>query len=280
MNRIAVALVAFALAVPIIAQTDPPAKQDPQPQPAAVSKQKDPTADPGVRKLSRRERKDRIKNLSDKYQQFLEDVEPIIMPQEEDTFLILETDAQRDAWIVEFWRRRDKAAGTTNNSFRDVYYARIEEARDKYKHLSNDRAHMFLLQGPPNEIVVPNCGTMLVPIEIWKYFYIPSFGHDVRFLFYVPRRQNDYRLWAPIMGDESLGELVSQDVEATSATTDPSQLANKVFNSRVGGSVNMNELQMYCGATYDELMRAVAQSQINSTDLVTKVWDPPPVDPE
>ena len=55
MNRIAVALVAFALAVPIIAQTDPPAKQDPQPQPAAVSKQKDPTADPGVRKLSRRE---------------------------------------------------------------------------------------------------------------------------------------------------------------------------------------------------------------------------------
>src|SRR5689334_6384403 len=151
MNRIAAALVALVLAVPIIAQTGPPAKQEPQPQPAAASKQKDPTADPGVRKLSRRERKDRIKNLSDKYQQFLEDVEPIIMPQEEDTFLILETDAQRDAWILEFWRRRDKSAGTTNNSFRDVYYARIDEARDKYKHLSNDRAHMFLLQGPPNE---------------------------------------------------------------------------------------------------------------------------------
>ena len=66
MNRIAVAVVAVALAVPIIAQTDAPAKQDPQPQPAAASKQKDPTADPGVRKLSRRERKDRIKNLSDK----------------------------------------------------------------------------------------------------------------------------------------------------------------------------------------------------------------------
>ncbi|HEV8433165.1 MAG TPA: VWA domain-containing protein [Thermoanaerobaculia bacterium] len=280
MNRIAVAVVAVALAVPIIAQTDPPAKQDPQPQPAAVSKQKDPTADPGVRKLSRRERKDRIKNLSEKYQQFLEDVEPIIMPQERDTFLILETDAQRDAWIIEFWRRRDKAAGTTNNSFHDVYYARVEEAREKFKHLSNDRAHMFLLQGPPNEIVVPNCGTMLQPIEIWKYFYIPNFGHDVRFLFYVPRRQNDYRLWAPITGDEALAELVSQDVEATSPTTDPATLANSVFNSRASGSFNLTNLQVYCGTTYDELMRAIAQSQLNSTDLVTKVWDPPPVDPE
>jgi Ca-activated chloride channel family protein len=281
MNRIAVAIVAVALAVPIIAQTDPPAKQDPQPAAAPAAKQKDPTADPGVRKLSRRERKDRIKNLSEKYQQFLEDVEPIIMPQERDTFLILETDAQRDAWIIEFWRRRDKAAGTTNSSFRDTYYARIDEAREKFKQLSNDRAHMFLLQGPPNEIVVPNCGTMLQPIEIWKYFYIPNFGHDVRFLFYLPRRQSEYRLWAPIMAnDESLAELVSQDEEATTLTEDPGQLANKVFNGRANGNANITELQVYCGASYDELMRAIAQSQLNSTDLLTKVWDPPPVDPE
>ncbi len=279
MNKIAVAVVAVALAVPIIAQTDPPAKQDPQPQPAATSKQKDPTADPGIRKLSRRERKDRIKNLADKYQTFLQDVEPIILPQELDTFLILETDAQRDVWIVEFWRRRDKAQGMTNNSFRDVYYARIDEAREKYKQLSSDRAHMFLLQGPPNEIVVPNCGTMLQPIEIWKYFYIPNFGHDVRFLFYVPRRQSEYRLWAPIMSsDQALADLVSQDVEATSSTTDPAQLSAKVFAA--SGPNPISALQMYCGPSYDELMRAIAQSQLNSTDLISKVWDPPPVDPE
>jgi Ca-activated chloride channel family protein len=277
MNRIAVAVVAVALALPIIAQTDTGAKQDPQP---AVAKQKDPTADPGIRKLSRRERKDRIKNLSEKYQKFLEDVEPIILPQERDTFLILETDAQRDVWIIDFWRRRDKAAGTTNNAFRDGYYARIDEAREKFQHLSNDRAHMFLLQGPPNEIVVPNCGTMLQPIEIWKYFYIPNFGHDVRFLFYIPRRQGEYRLWTPIMGTESLADLVSQDVEATSSVTDPAQLANKVFNSQASGEFNITTLQVNCGTSYDELMRAISQSQLNSTDLVTKVWDPPPVDPE
>jgi Ca-activated chloride channel family protein len=284
MNRIAVAVVAFALAVPIIAQTEPPAKQDPQPQPqsapAAKPKAKDATADPGVRKLSRRERKDRIKNLPEKYQTFLQEVEPIIIPTELDTFLILETDPQRDAWIVEFWRRRDKAAGTTNNSFRDTYYARIEEAREKYKSLASDRAHMFLLQGPPTEMVVPNCGRLLQPIEVWKYFYIPGFGHDVRFLFYVPRRRNEYVLWAPIMGtQEALNDLVSEDTEATNRTVDPNAIGGSVFNAVEAGT-QIPKLQYYCGNGYEELMRAVAYSQINGTDLVSKVWTPPAVDEE
>src|SRR5213594_2375509 len=70
---------------------------------------KPPKQDQGIRKLSRRERKDRIKNLGEKYQQFLTDVEPIMQASELDTFLILETDAQRDIYITEFWRRRDVA---------------------------------------------------------------------------------------------------------------------------------------------------------------------------
>jgi Ca-activated chloride channel homolog len=274
MNRIAVAVVALALAFPIIAQTGPAAKPDPQP------KQKDATADPGVRKLSRRERKDRIKNLPEKYQQFLQEVEPIILPAETDTFLILETDAQRDIWIVEFWRRRDKAAGTTNHSFRDTYYARLDEAKEKYKVLSSDRAHMFLLQGPPNAMVTPSCGRMLQPIEIWKYFYIPGMGHDVSFLFYIPRRHNEYKLWVPLMSsDVALAELVSEEQEATGGTEDEKQMASNVFFKREPGSAFTN-LQVYCGTGYDELMRAISQSQLNSTDLVTKVWAPPPVDEE
>ena len=49
-----------------------------------------------VQKLSREERKERIKNLSDRYRQFLSEVEPIMQPEELDTFLQLESDAQRD----------------------------------------------------------------------------------------------------------------------------------------------------------------------------------------
>src|SRR5438105_14471673 len=81
---------------------------------------------PGIRKLARRERKDRIKALDEKYRQFLADVEPIMQESELDTFLILETDAQRDIYITEFWRRRDVVQGTTNHAFKDEYYARLE----------------------------------------------------------------------------------------------------------------------------------------------------------
>src|SRR6185369_6301305 len=61
-----------------------------------------PKQDPGIRKLSRRERKDRTAALSEKYRQFLADVEPIMQPSELDTFLMLETDPQRDIYITEF----------------------------------------------------------------------------------------------------------------------------------------------------------------------------------
>src|SRR5216684_3163795 len=108
MKRIALTIVLALtfLAPNILAQTNNP------PEPAkAPAKQ-----DPGIRKLSRRERKDRIKNLSDKYREFLQDVDPIMNPAELDTYLILETDPQRDIYITEFWRRRDVANGTTNHS--------------------------------------------------------------------------------------------------------------------------------------------------------------------
>src|SRR5919204_4004937 len=118
----------LALAVPnIVAQTNnPPDPAKPAADQAAPAKQ-----DPGVRKLSRRERKDRIKNLSEKYQQFLQDVEPIMQQSELDTFLLLETDPQRDIYITEFWRRRDAMQGTTNHTFRDQYYGRLESVKEQ-----------------------------------------------------------------------------------------------------------------------------------------------------
>jgi Ca-activated chloride channel family protein len=278
MKRIAIALavsLSFA-AGNIIAQTSAPAKADAKP--AAEAKQKDPTADPGVRKLSRRERKDRIRNLPEQYQQFLQDVEPIILPPEVDTFLLLETDAQREAWVTEFWRRRDKAQGTTNHTFRDVYYARLEEVKEKFKQVSSDRAHMFLLHGEPGEVVRTDCGRMLQPIEIWKYPYVEGFGHDIRFLFFVPRRQSEYKLWRPTLSQsQSMAELASEEEEAFSPGSEEA-LAGKVFNSREQGSVITN-LQFRCGTAYDEVMRAISQQMLNQTDLI-RVWDPPPVPEE
>src|SRR5439155_21443914 len=105
--------------------------------------------EPGIRKLSRRERKERIKNLGEKYRQFLADVEPILQPSELDTFLMLETDPQRDIYITEFWRRRDVLQGTTNHTFRDQYYDRLQDVKDKFKNVSTDRSRIWLIHGEP-----------------------------------------------------------------------------------------------------------------------------------
>jgi Ca-activated chloride channel homolog len=292
MNRIAFAFTLLFAAANILAQ-NPPADPPQQPAPAAAAPapadakradpnppemQKDAKApDQGVRKLSRRERKERIKNLPDNYREFLRDVEPIMLPHELDTFLILETDPQRDVYINEFWRRRDVAQGTTNHAFKDEYYARLESAKERFKYMSTDRARVYLIHGEPQDIISVDCSRLLQPIQIWKYFYIPQFGHNVRFLFYIPRRQQEYRLWTPTMDQNgSLAELVAQDIEAT--TTGGDGGVQSVFYDSAAQGTSVSKIQAFC-PNGDEILKAIFQMQQNQTDL-PKVFEPPPINEE
>jgi Ca-activated chloride channel family protein len=230
--------------------------------------------DQGIRKLSRRERKDRIKNLGEKYQQFLTDVEPIIQPSELDTFLMLDTDAQRDIYITEFWRRRDQLQGTTNHRFRDDYYERLETVKEQFKNASSDRGRIYLIHGEPTEVVKVACDRLLVPIEIWKYAFIPNFGHGVRFLFYIPRNGGDFRLFSPSMNPDAIQDLVSTE---SSAFGGEKQGAADVFG-QVNPYSSMTKLDMECQYG-DEVMKALAYSQINK-DVITRVFQAPEVNEE
>ena len=107
--------------------------------------------------LTKRERKDRIAKLDDKHRQFLMDVEAIIIDSERDTFLRLETAAQRDAFIDDFWRRRDLARGTTNFAAKDEYYDRVEHVKTAFEGVSSDRGRMWLVHGPPAAVIDVNC---------------------------------------------------------------------------------------------------------------------------
>lgn len=279
MKRISPAVVlAVFLAANAVPQTNnPPATNaaspvPPAPASAAVSK---PAAqDPGVRKLSRRERKDRIKNLSDHFRQFLSDVDPIMQPSELDTFLILETDPQREIYITEFWRRRDQAQGTTNRAFREQYYERLETVRTEFKNASSDRGRILLIHGNPAERLIVDCSKYLVPIELWTYQFIPGFGHDVRFLFYVPRNGVEYRLWSPI-NPEAMQELLSQDAIGTSLQ--PADALNTVFG-HVSPYSAVTNLQLGCRYG-DEVLKAINAAQINKFDL-QRVFEPPAINEE
>ncbi len=255
--------------------TNAPAQTNNPAPPAGEQASKPPAKqDQGIRKLSRRERKDRIKNLGEKYRQFLRDVEPIMQSSELDTFLILETDAQRDIYIVEFWRRRDVARGTTNNSFRDEYYVRLELVHEQFKNASSDRGRIYLIHGEPIDRIKVDCPRYLVPIEIWKYAYVPNFGRDVRFLFYTPRNAVDFKLWDPMFPD-AITQLVSTDATAGIGTEEAG--AAHVFG-RINPYSTMTNVELSC-TNGDHVMKAIVVAQINKMQY-TRVFEAPEVNEE
>jgi len=279
MNKVIAVLIAAMLAsVATFAQT-PPAQPAPQPAPAAAAPASAPAPeakakpDQGVRKLSRRERKDRIKALGEKYRQFLTDVDPIMNPAEFDTFLILETDPQREIYITEFWRRRDVANGTTNHTFRDQYYDRLETVKETFKNVSSDRGRIFLIRGEPTERIIIDC-KLLVPVEIWKYDFVPGLGHNVRFLFYKPRMGIDYKLFMPI-DNQDIKQLVSEDEIGADMTGDGA--TTRVFGP-VAPNTSVTGVELRC-KDGDEFLRAVYQSQLNKFDLA-RIFEPPQVNEE
>lgn len=230
-----------------------------------------------LRKLSRRERKARISKLEVKFQDFLSDVEPIALGSEIDTFLILETDAQRDSFVEDFWRRRDALLGTTNNSFRDTYYTRLEIAKERFRNIMSDRAKMFLLHGPPVSVTRVDCARLLQPSEVWVYPHLEGLGHNVRILFYKPRGHNDLRLWNPIGGTLALSELVIQEPSAIASSADAASRRSSVESSASPYSY-INKIQIECG-NGDELIKAITQMVQGRVDLL-KLFEPPRGDDE
>jgi Ca-activated chloride channel family protein len=280
MNKMVAVLIAAMFASSATFAQTPPEQPEPAPAPAQAAPAPAPDAkaatavpDLGVRKLSRRERKDRIKNLSDKYRQFLTDVDPIMNPAELDTFLILETDPQREIYVTEFWRRRDVINGTTNQTFRKQYYDRLETVKEEFKNVSSDRGRIFLIHGEPSERIVIDC-RLLQPVEIWKYIFIQNMGHDVRFLFYKPRNGVDYRLFMPV-DNNSMKDLVGSEELGADMTGDAA--TRRVFGP-VTPTTSMTNVELLC-KNGDEFLRAAYQAQLNKWDM-GRIFEPPPMNEE
>ncbi len=239
--------------------------------------------DPATRKLSRSERKERIKSLNDKYRQFISEVDPIIQPEELDTFLLLESDAQRDLYIEDFWRRRAIAQRISVTEVRERYYNALQTAKEKYKSLASDRARIYIVQGPPLDVKEygdPSCH-LIQPLEVWTYGFIPSLGHNVRLIFYKPRSGFDYRLWQPAhMDQEGLAELISTEVMAI-AQENISVAMNRVFGPciRTPRTVSPEtHLECECG-NGAEILKLIQSGAITQVEA-NKAFLPPPVNPE
>src|SRR6266702_6561182 len=107
------------------------------------------------------------------YQKWLEeDVTYLITPEESAKFATLKDDAKRDAFVRQFWSRRDPTPNTAENEFKEEYYRRIAYSNvhfaGKLAGWKTDRGRTYILQGRPDEITADK-NSMGVPREIWRY---------------------------------------------------------------------------------------------------------------
>src|SRR6516165_6188277 len=66
-----------------------------------------------------------------------EEVVYIITDEEKKAFLKLNTDAERDDFIKEFWAVRNPVRGSEVNSYKDEHYRRLQYANDNFGRRSN-----------------------------------------------------------------------------------------------------------------------------------------------
>jgi GWxTD domain-containing protein len=117
----------------------------------------------------------------------------IITPEESWAFKQLKTDEQREAFIEQFWRRRDTDPKTEENEYRREHYARIAYVNENFSFRDvpgwrSDRGRIYITYGKPDEVESFPSG------EKWFYKNIPALGGNASFEFIDLAGKGEFRL--------------------------------------------------------------------------------------
>jgi GWxTD domain-containing protein len=209
-SAILIALLAVAGAMRVQAQSQTPS----QDQNSTQSTQD--TQDPLKRQLPDKERfkqqKELHHELETAYRKWLdEDARWIITDQERKAFLSLSNDEERDAFIEQFWRRRNPNPDSPENEFREEHYRRIAYANERFAAgkpgWMTDRGHIYIAYGPADSIESHPSGgnyerpidegggeTSTFPFETWHYRYIEGIGENIDIEFVDTCMCGDYHM--------------------------------------------------------------------------------------
>jgi Ca-activated chloride channel family protein len=151
-------------------------------------------------KLSKSQMKHLYEELPQKYRDFLDFVELIVTDDEKQVFLQIKEGYQKDKFIDDFWKRRSIDSMGIRTDYKSVYLHRVQQAIEQFRDLHNDRAKLFVMQGPPDAVVPIDCPDVYVPLQIWYYERIETLKSKVYLIFYEPYGMPPYKLWLPIDG--------------------------------------------------------------------------------
>src|SRR5688500_4278364 len=106
---------------------------------------------------------------------WLEDVRPLILPDEEKTYKQLKDKADREEFQRIFWARRDATPQTPQNEFQEAFLKSKAEADTQFRAAGKrgsdtDCGRVYLLLGKPDEMKSEGVGeSMLRGPETWVY---------------------------------------------------------------------------------------------------------------
>jgi GWxTD domain-containing protein len=202
-----------AAGLPAQQAANPPAQQaGQQAQPTSTGQGQEP--DPLKRERSDKEKfaaqKAVRQELKGAYKTWLtQDVAWIITDEEAKAFKSLSNDEERDAFIEQFWLRRNPNPDSPENEFREEHYRRIAYANDRFAAgkpgWKTDRGHIYIAYGQPDSIESHPSGgiyqrppeegggeTTVFPFETWHYRYIEGIGENVNLEFVDTCQCGDY----------------------------------------------------------------------------------------
>src|ERR1035437_7946865 len=138
-----------------------------------------------------------------------QDVTYIISDEETRAFESLSNDEERDAFIEQFWLRRNPNSDSPENEFREEHYRRIAYANEHFPAgkpgWKTDRGHIYISFGKPDSIDSHPSGgnyqrpieegggeTSTFPFEVWHYRYLEGVGENIDIEFVDTCQCGDY----------------------------------------------------------------------------------------
>ena len=139
-----------------------------------------------------------------------EEVPYIIFEEERAAFKKLTTDDEREAFIEQFWERRNPNPGSPENEYKEEYYQGIICANERYGTAipgwKTDRGRILIMYGPPEHIDSHPDGeacagrdsqgtrTPTCPFEEWRYRYLDGIGENIVLKFVDADMDGEYHL--------------------------------------------------------------------------------------
>jgi GWxTD domain-containing protein len=255
--------------------------QSTQAQPAGQDQEVDPLKRPRSDKEKVQAQRAVRQELKGAYKSWLDqDVAYIISEEERKAFRNLSNDEERDAFIEQFWLRRNPNPDSPDNEFREEHYRRIAYANEHYAAgkpgWKTDRGHIYIAFGAPDSTDSHPSGgsyqrpmdegggeTSTFPFEVWHYRYLEGVGDniDVEFVdtcmcgdyhFTIDRGEKDALLHVPGMGATQWEEM---------------GMAKKADRFK-GGFENLGT---------GPLSSSQSSKEFDRIELASKLFAPPPV---